>query len=274
MNRSKKPSFYFHAHANAIGGTLRHPVERVITSRASAALAQAGGYSESREERLRVDHVLSCDAASVHVSGRHHQESGVFRTLVTATIEHLHLLEVVTADRIVAQISVAHSPGEKSRVTLLGTQFVNLKLAGVPVAAKMHPGVFAPHPNVRQDGLDTVPHPAFEDLLEVASDQHKARSSLKHPEWLEGRLGKNDPKKDVQEKGSALCSVVGEVSVGAPGASFAHVLHIPDFGNVYLGELLLARHSFHLTMLRIEMGSMADGDISVCSAAANGRHIP
>ena len=53
-----------------------------------------------------------------------------------------------------------------------------------------------------------------------------------------------------------------------------HILHVPDFGNIFLGEILISRVSAQLTMLRVEMGCMAEGTVSAASAFSNGQTMP
>jgi hypothetical protein len=53
-----------------------------------------------------------------------------------------------------------------------------------------------------------------------------------------------------------------------------HVIDLPDFGRIYLAELLLDRGSFQLIMLRFELGCPVVGDTSVVTAKINGRTQP
>jgi hypothetical protein len=52
------------------------------------------------------------------------------------------------------------------------------------------------------------------------------------------------------------------------------VLHVPGFGNIFFGELIVALNSYRLTMMRIEMGCLAEGNISAASAFSNGSTFP
>ncbi len=55
-------------------------------------------------------------------------------TQVSCAIENLNILNVVTADRVVAQISTDHPlEGYTPRVSFVGTQFVNLRIGGYKV---------------------------------------------------------------------------------------------------------------------------------------------
>lgn len=287
MNAHSKKTFYYHAHANSLGGSLRQPLNKVVATDASASLASAGGFASRRVERFHVDGLISVEAAHVRVSGSEHvidsreyqaerKQARNWRTITAATVEGLNILEVLTADRIVAQVSVDHpQDGNPSKITLLGSRFDNLRVHGMPVTPVMctrilgdrrTPGVSA-ETAVSNSPLD------FEELVQEASVQHGTRAQS-HTARTQSRMKYAAPQDDLREKGNALCSLVQEVTVEAPVESFSHILRIPDFGNVFLGELLVTRFSAQLTMLRVEMGCMADGDLSACSVYSNGRPMP
>jgi hypothetical protein len=77
-----------------------------------------------------------------------------------------------------------------------------------------------------------------------------------------------------KKKGYVLCSLVNELQGAKPGTAFGHVLHVPGFGNIFFGELVVAPNSYRLTMMRIEMGCLAEGNLSVASSFSNGLPIP
>jgi hypothetical protein len=64
------------------------------------------------------------------------------------------------------------------------------------------------------------------------------------------------------------------VEIEAPATSFGHVIHIPDFGTVFLAELKVNHNSFNLTMIHIEMGCLSDGNLSLSTANVNGGGKP
>ena len=187
-------------------------------------------------------------------------------------MQHLQQrLHAVTADRIVAQLSVVHpAAGGLPKVSLVGSQFVNFRIAGALVEPTLHLGSFG-RTSMDQKG-DVMP--TYDDFLAIAEEQHRRVLAEAEPEWLTGRLTATDPRSDVAEKGSALCSLVQDVAVKLPATSYMHVLHLPDFGNIFLGELLINHSCYQLTMARIEMGCMGSGDVSVCSGFSNGRTMP
>lgn len=302
MNAHSNKAFYYHAHATSLGGTLRQPVQKVVSTNASVSLASAGGFSSQRIGPFHVDGLVSVKAAHVRVSGSEHgteyrpeehgdrsgatpetagqdrRETRSWRTTTTATVEGLNILEVLTADRIVAQVSVDHPRNGKTteaKVTFLGSRFENLRVHGSPVEPELNGKLFGARGGVSTATEFANSPLAFHELIEAAKEQHGKRVARHGSHPLRNRLTQEDPATDLQQKGSALCSLVETVKAAAePTQSYSHLLHIPDFGNVFLGELLVGHFSAQLTMLRVEMGCMADGDMSACSVYTNGRTMP
>lgn len=273
MNASKKRAFYYHAGANALGGFLKHPVARAVATSGSVSLSPAGGFMNTRVDRMHVDGLVSFEGAQVSVSGTEYQEGG-WRTVATAIVEGLNLFEVVTADRLVGQISVVHPPDDgPSIVSLNGTKFVNLRVNGEIVQPILERRLLVGRPPIegtRPSPMNGVP---FSDLLWVAGEQYVAlkKSGI---EALGPRFALTDPEADLVRRGSALCSLVQGVEVQAPAQAYCHVIHVPDFGNIFLGELLVTRFSAQMTMVRVEMGSLADGTMTSCTVESNGSTMP
>lgn len=277
MKANTRRSFYYHADANAVGGVLRRPLERVISAPGSVALATAGGYRAEKVEGFDADGLVSFASAHVSVSGREFAEDGGWRSVSTAVVEGLNILNVVTAERIVAQVSVMHYYDDRpSEVSFNGSQFVNLKLNGEHLSPVMNRAFLsradegtAERGDVWQDRL-----PRFEDLLHHAEQRHLELSQMPLARSLPHRLVLTNPREALEKRGSFVCSLVKEVGAQTPTTTFAHQLHVPDFGNIFLGEMRVTMFSTQLTMVRAEMGSVGDGDVSAGTAFSNGRPMP
>ena len=122
---------YFHAEANSLGGFIEQPIKKVIPAQASASLPAVGGHVTNSTEALNFEGIVSCSAAYTRVSGRHLETDGTPSTLVTSVVEGFNLLEIVTADRIVAQVSIEHpADGGDPVFTFTGSRFEGLKIGG------------------------------------------------------------------------------------------------------------------------------------------------
>ncbi|RXH54811.1 hypothetical protein [Granulicella sibirica] len=277
MNTSLKQQFYYHADGAAVGGYLTLPSEKVVSSRASASLAQAGGEDSKSTSKIEGHGVFTVGRASVRVHGRHEPENGLWRSVVTSTVEKVNVQEIITADRIVAQLSVMHwADGRPDRISISGTQYLNLRMGGELVTPVLIDQTFQLGPDVvRPDEPDFEALPTFDSLYGIARDQYvNALEQKAWPDWLRARFTSKDPPTSLRDGGSVLCSIVKEVPVKSPLVNYGHVVRVPDFGNVFLGELLVSPKQTHITMLRAELGSLGQGVVSFASAHSNGRTIP
>src|SRR5258705_13696669 len=109
MQSSNEKLYYFRADANALGGYLEKPFEKNIRTIAPVSLPSVGGFAMARSEAFTLDEIVSCSSAYTRVSGR--EIGGSVSILVTAVVENLNLLEVVTARRIVSQVSISIPKG-------------------------------------------------------------------------------------------------------------------------------------------------------------------
>jgi hypothetical protein len=263
--------FYYHADAAPFGGHFTHPIEQIVPSHGSSSLAQTGGHASSRAESVRLDGLVSCEAAYSEIYGTVNQKTGSWTTLVTSVVEGLNVVETVTADRVVAILSVEHPlVGYVPKVSVVGSQFENLRIAGVKVnpvltgSPVVLPKREFPAKAMVEDG----------DFVARAAAQSQKLAGAAAPRWLAERYGWIQSEEARRQKGYVLCSLVDEVQGTKPGSSFGHVVQVPGFGNVFLGELLTDQHTFRLTMIRIEMGCPAEGKLSFATANSNGFPIP
>jgi hypothetical protein len=277
---------YFHADACAFGGYFERPIEYTVPPQAPMSLSPSGGYGSARSENFRLEGVMSYKSAYTQVSGRLSKKEGHgWVTLATAVIEGLNVLNVLTADRLSAQISTEHPlEGDNPKVTFLGTSFENLKIAGYPIDIKLDLGI------CDQGNGDNYPtEPCINDdrFLRRVADQYKRINNAKElpqwvkdrsiPDWIKERYPWDD--EEGENDCNVLCSIVKEATVREgngqfPGTPFGNVFEVPDFGRVFLGELLVDCKSYRLTMVRMELGCAGEGSSSVGVVMGNGSTEP
>jgi len=317
---------YFHAEAHALTGKLVLPFKEEIKKQAFVKLeGQLAGLSDEEKaqrnyfsqhaKNFRLEGIISYAAAHTQVSGHEsNKHKGASVTLSTSVVEDLNVLNVVTADRVVAQISTTHFPDDYSPdVTFLGTHFENLRIA----RHKAEPYLRLDLAGERPRGNDAMRLGQGTKFMAAVDLQYQRLRA-----WLAG-LGSEDREKmrldtsdssltkryhgdapdyDAIERQAAearaedaktgkgksdgvTCSLVENVEIKdisakaadgklvqipPPGRSCGHVIHIPDFGNIFLAELTVNHDSFHLTMIRLELGCLADGTVSVGATSVNG----
>lgn len=280
--------FHYHASAHALSGELTRPVQRVIEVQAGITLPTTGGVGSSRVEDFRVDEVISFKLGYSHVSGSLQEEGGkrIHTTHATATVERLNILDVVTADRVVARLSSSFEeptpimPGPyEGKVLLLGSKFENLTIAGYPVEVELDHELLS-----LKRGTFAAVRESFKaegsKLREIASEVWKAR-------------GFDRPlPNELSPEGVLLCSVVKEVHFKEPGfccnskedkekkkGKFIppgverlgrNAYRVIDFGDVFFAEALCQHGRKTLTMLRVELGSPNGGGVITAQADSNG----
>src|SRR5215469_2358088 len=134
------PSFHYHASAHALSGHLTRPANHLIQAQAGTALPSTGGQHAARAEGFRLDQTVCFTAAYSHVAGSEKTENNktIHTTLATTAVENLNILDMVTADRIVARLASSHEPGNETRILVLGSRFENLRIAGYRIDVELH----------------------------------------------------------------------------------------------------------------------------------------
>jgi hypothetical protein len=273
----------YHAEATVLHGDLHHPLVQEIKPQSNVKLAQEGGYLSEHAEPYRLEGVISFSKAYTQVAGNPDPKEGHgWSTLTTAVVENLNVLEVVTADRVVAQISTDHPlVGYVPTVHFLGTRFENLRIAGHPVNVQMHPDPSFLGEKPPDDGPYTR-HPALLERLEQQFD--RIRNTQNVPDEIARRYNGVSSTSDGVE--SIECSLVDKADGPYPGLCFGHVIHVPGFGKIHLAVLKI-EHSdydkqlrvwkktlFDLTMIELEMGCIGGGKSGIGNTITNGSTEP
>jgi hypothetical protein len=270
---STDPQHFYNAEAYVLSADLQQPVPAVIKNTA-VTLPDDGQYTFDQSTPYQLFGVLSYRSGYAQVSGHEDARHNGFRTLTTAAIEDLNVLDVVTADRVVGQIStVHHYDGQVPSVTFLGTRFVNLRIGGHKVDIDQDIHILGARSADDRSYLDDP------DVLARMSKQYsRIRESENLPDWAAEQFRWD--KAAANLPGQASCSLVNRIN-GAPGVCFGHVIDLPHFGKIYLGELCVERtpapdptqdetYHFRLTMIRLEMGCIGTGKAKIIALDANG----
>jgi hypothetical protein len=277
MPSNVKKTHYFHAEANPLGGYIEKPLPKNIPSQASGSLPAVGGHVTTRTEGFNFEDIVSCRSAYTRISGTQ-DEDGSWWTLVTSVVEGLNILEVVTAERVVAQISVEHpADGGPPLISFTGSRFERLQIGGCDLSPVPNPSLLA-----HGRGAGAAQHRLTWPLFQETGSQQAAKL-IKSVEgdndrdgfrWIVERYGWMGSKRKPGAHECALCSLVDGVDRGIPGRSFGHVVHIPHFGRVIFGEVIAYPESVHLSMVRAELGCATHGAMNAATARANGTTSP
>lgn len=270
----------YNAEANLLTAELEQPLKEHIRPQEQVKLSADGSYRFKHAGPFRLEGILSYEGGYTQVAGHPSSKIDGYTTLATSVVEGLNVFDVVTADRVVAQISTVHpvfGEGQVPAVTFLGTRFENLRIAGHKVELK---------PNLEIFGQRDVNDKSYFDSAAVTgqiAEQYRELSKDGLPEWTREYYPKDRAVvQDIsQGRRQMHCSVVNSVK-NTPGTPFGHVIDLPHFGRIFLGEVKLVherskdpanendKYKFQLTMIRMKMGCLGDGNTSASSAASNG----
>ena len=271
---------HYHAEATVVEGHLRLPLEQEIKPQAQAKLPEEGGYLAQHAKDYKLESVISFRNAHTQVAGNPSLKPGHgWSTLATSMVEGLNVLDVVTADRVVAQISMDHPPlGYVPTVTFLGTRFENLRIAGHKVGHHFNLDILGPKPE------KDAPYTKGAGFLDRVASQHE--EVRKHKNLIDDLMRRYTGVSRDQENPEAVeCSLVSQASGDFPGQCFGHVIHVPDFGTIILGRLRLEQSDYNqtgtpqktllqLTMIELKLGCVADGAAGIASMTTNGLTRP
>jgi hypothetical protein len=277
MRSDGKKSFYFHADASSLGGFIEKPFNKHLPPQASASLPSVGGHITTRTEAFEFEGVISCRAAHTRVSGRHHEEDGSATILVTSVLEGLNILEIVKAERIVAQVTAQYpAAGGFPRISFAGTHFDKFVIGHSGASIALNPGLlgFATGKAARAVLNQPLFHETGRQQAAKLVKSVKAEPDQDTFRWLTNRYGWMDSDRKPEKDGFSLCSLVDGVGGEIPGRSFGHVIDIPDFGTIFLGEVLVHARSVQISMVRAELGCTTHGKVSVGAASVRGGTIP
>ncbi|MBV8631128.1 MAG: hypothetical protein JOZ83_09415 [Silvibacterium sp.] len=278
MQTDVKKVFYFHADANSLGGFLAEPY-RDIPSQASVSLPAAGGYASVRSHDFKFEDVISCRSTYTHVAGRPVNTNGPWKARVTAVAEGINILNVLTADRVVARLFVEHpSNGGLPKLSFAGSQIHNLRFHGKQVEISLNAALLPPHHrhgDAYNEDEAFAPEIEWQALWNAARKQSAAlREQPGAPAWAIDRYGWLAQKQSLDGVDTAICSLVDRLGPVDGAHSFGHFLEAPDIGRFFFAEALVMPQSIQLTLLRAELGCKTKGSATIATGRTNGSSYP
>jgi len=257
----KNTDFYsFRADANVLGGFLELPIPKPIPTLAPVSLPAVGGFTTASSEAFTLDGLVSCGKASSHVVGRV-LEDGAVAIETTAVVEDLDILQVVRAERIVARLSIWIKNGEGLKVSTVGSTFEGLRLGSCPRNPWLNEELqrFERSRNgaTRADA-ERIGALQVTNINKTFAGRDNAQWADNRSKWMNGK-GKH----------GAGCSLVEGFE---DAKDCGHVVDIPSFGRIFLGELFITPNSAQLVSIRAELGCPVTGKITVNCSGGGGVH--
>lgn len=254
-------TYHYHANAHVLSARFTRPIQHVVEVQAATSLPTIGGVGSARVENFRFNEHVSFKAGYSHVSGSKKQEKdkNIHTTMATAVVEGLNILDVVTADRVVARLSSSYDPDRdgESQILILGSRFENLRIAGCPIEVELH-------------------HELALKLTTFEAVRNEFKNNADFRKMSEDPFGVVKLPEKIEPHGTVHCSLVKNVKPAEyPGivryGRHGHVLEVPEFGKIYLAEILFQHGRKTLTMLRLELGSPNGGSVIVAESSSNGQ---
>ena len=299
----------YHAEAHVISGFLKHPIKQPIEPQGHVVIEKTRreGHITRVTDGTSLEGLITFKSGHTRASGNKIQKKDLwgndhsgYITLSTSVIEGLNVFEVITADRVVAQVSTEHPEknGHVPKVTFLGTRFDNLRIGGYPVELEFDLGICGNRPEndrpyLEDTGfLDRVgqQYAGIVSSKDVPGEIEKSyKSRISYIDDLKKRTnGKS--KKKPNGSPSLHCSLVKSIGpIPIPGAkTFGNIIFIPDFGTVALAEVEVGIESTHpefenqpadsnyftLNMLDMHLGCIGGGSVKAGTAKTNGMTRP
>ena len=308
----------FHAGAHILSGDLEHPIKQPIEHYGNVVLEKTrreGLITESVGE-TSVEGLISFKVGHTRVSGSQLKnkkdiwgaDHSGWVTQSTSVFEGFNVGDVITADRVVAQVSAEHSLmyGHVPKVTFLGTRFENLRVAGYPVQLELDLGFCGNKPEgdlpyLEDSGflervhgqLNSIAH--AQGLPEAMEKQYDAKIANIEDLKKRAKGGANSGRNGNSKLQCSLIKSIGPISI--PGVKvFGNMIFIPDFGTVSLAEVEVGVSAgdggfpdksgdgsslepnggsyFTVHMLNMHLGCPLVGTTTAATVTANGRTHP
>jgi hypothetical protein len=270
----------YHAEAHALEADLQTPIRTPIKPQAYVKVhGDTPAYLSERAIDFRLEGLFSFKHAYTQAAGTVSLKGdGNWVTLATAVIEGFNVLDVVTADRIVSQISTDYPlDGYVPEVTFLGTRFEGLKIAGRPVNVTLDRNFLGGKP---KNG-DT--YGGDEEFRRKVNDQ-RTKVCKGAPKRITDRYNQIPLNSSPEE--TFECSLVQDVRDCELGTPYGHVIDIPHFGRIHLAVVRLERGRYttttgvhpkitiKLTMVELDLGCSTHGSGGGGVTIVNGTGAP
>ncbi len=300
--------------------TMSEPFAQPVSAMKRYHVFHAGAHKSLFTESVgetSVEGLISFQAGHTRVIGSQltnkkdiwgNEHSG-WVTQSTSVLEGFNVGDVITADRVVAQVSAEHPltyPGHVPKVTFLGTRFENLQVAGYPVQLELNLGFCGNTPEGDRPYLEDIGFlDRVQGQLNSVEDKEHLPQVLK--KQYDDTIADINSLKKLAKGGSSggrtgnsklQCSLIKSIApIPIPGVKvFGNTIFIPNFGTVSLAEVEVgieaddggfsgesrdgassepSRSSyFTLRMLNMRLGCPLVGTTTAASTTVNGGTRP
>jgi len=267
-----KPRFYYHAHAVALSGEIKHPFQERIAEQAPSSVSPFGGYASIKADDYDLrGAVRHCGARSL-TEGSYSAEKDEHYAVASASLENFNLFDVVMVEYLTAKVTAVHSVRQQEpSISPHGSNIRNLRVAGHLIELEPLCGIYHTldtMTKVREDYRNNKSfREAFHRDANVGNGESLPEKVLKFFPWRKHKATDELPEfrdhtivplfriKDPQVRGIDV---------------YGNVMHVHNFGRIRVGEMFINRDQRRVVMLHVEMGSPQSGDLNAGTGSGGG----
>lgn len=259
-------SYIYRGDAFGVSARFDHPNKVTVPTQAQAILAPTGGEAFSSVRNYNFNDAVVFDEAIARAVGSRDPD-GSYHTDVTSTIRNLRFLQV-HADFINMRIVSVRRPDKRNKglipendVTFPGAKIDGLVIAGhrVDITIDETPSKFPTYEALHK----AFPKRGFTYGCGTLAGTHKHDTIVAKIDGIEP-LSKAESKLLMKDPDAQLSGL----------RYYRNVVLVPEFGKIFVGELLIERGIRRLNMLRIELGCGTGGGGSAGGGTGDGGDIP
>lgn len=266
--------FHYQGHAIGAGGRLLKPYWENIEIQASCALSPIGGYGTARSTMFHHRDILHFDLAHSEVTGGNVAEQGetpVYQMSARSIVERLNILSTVTAQSLVANLVSTHiGGGHEPVIKFAGTRFEDLQICGDPVKVDLAVDLLDEYPTHEQARKAYRKDKKFRKFFDKATLKGKLEKAPKRVRQWFHTPAANDAEMPHTNGVTTLSLVRGLKTKSRKLQCWGNVIYIEGFGTIHLAELHLSKSTRRLTMIRVNLGSPVEGDLTISSIEDGG----
>ena len=241
--------FHYHASTVAVTGHFTLPFQEDIPTQACLSLKESGGFLHTHVTNFNFRDIVTFRRAVAFTAGSFSPKDQAFDATASVLIEGLNILNIVTADRIIARVASSHpKSGEEPGITPIGCSFEGLRIAGHRVEIDLALDTFAKF-RTMSSFREACGSDRETARLVTAPDHAKAMCMAELPCTLV---------RSIHGLGS-------ELELISPNR-----IRIRDFGILTFGAILVAERKRTVSMLQFELGSTPEGAGQIGGAEGNG----
>lgn len=268
--------FSYYADANVFEAKVTLPIRLNTDDENLVKIEDAAGHLLQPAAPLPANqNYFTYTSAYSELSAQYDAANQGYRTTATGVVKGLNILNVLTADQVVGQISTFYPESDAvPTVSFSGTQFVNLRINGHLLTPSQNLGIFGAKP--ADDGS------YFNDasaLSQISAQYYNIVNSSAMPASVKSQYASPAAANNVN---ALECSLASSVSgVPTTDSTCGNVIVVPGFGQIFLEEVELTRtpdpdspdgydYMFCLEMIRIELQGIGSGTIRIVALDTNG----